>query len=170
MSSDHTLTPENAKDVENSDGNLGFHPTPSRTRRPKLRFLCPSTKVEDVRLEVMEGRALENRRILTLILDDDQEPNVFNGTSGLVLEDATGTLAQLPYENYTNPAFWLLANRWVFLPEAEDEKCPESVKRKLEEDIAYLKDEEIKVLTNRELFEAREHMMEWAVQKAESDE
>ncbi|KAH9806737.1 hypothetical protein DFH28DRAFT_1161279, partial [Melampsora americana] len=59
---------------------------------------------------------------------------------------------------------------WVFLPEAEDEKCPEGVKRKLEEDIAYLKDEEVKVLTSRELFDACEHMMEWAVQKAKSDE
>ncbi|EGG05311.1 uncharacterized protein MELLADRAFT_107527 [Melampsora larici-populina 98AG31] len=179
MSSDHTTSSNDSEDtnisstsdvLEQPDENTQVASTPPRIHRPRLEFLCPSTKVEDVGLEVQEGRALENRRILTLILDDTEDSNAFHGTYGGVSVAETGALTQLPYKNYANPAFWLLANRWVFLPKSKSQKCPTGVKVKLEEDIAYLKDEEVKVFTDEALFEARESMMEWAVRKAGSDE
>ncbi|KAH9813826.1 hypothetical protein DFH28DRAFT_1169771 [Melampsora americana] len=169
------LTTDNSHHLKMSAEPSNHKPRPRRPRRCRVNFLCPSTKVTDLQLEEQEGRTLENRRVCTLILDESNSPNFFNGTSTRAPDEARGRLNKVPYKSFTTPAAWLVANRWVFLPNSpirskNSNKCPDSVRCKLESDFAYMKGKEVEVLTDVELYEARKSIMKWVVQKAGSDE
>ncbi|KAH9813828.1 hypothetical protein DFH28DRAFT_973060 [Melampsora americana] len=143
-----------------SDEQSKYKPRPRRPRRRRVEFLCPSTKVKDLELEEQEGRTLENRRVWTLILDESNSPNFFNGTSTRAPDEARGRLNEVPYRNFTSPSFWLLANRWMFLPKSKSQL--RLIERILKE---------ARVLNHRVgLLEARESIMKWVVQRSESED
>ncbi|EGG09809.1 uncharacterized protein MELLADRAFT_103916 [Melampsora larici-populina 98AG31] len=101
--------------------------------------------------------------------------NFLNGTLTQAPDSSQGTLHHTPYKNFTTPASYLLANRWLFLPTSpapleDDYICPESVKLRLEEDVTDMKKEKDELLTDVELFEACEFIIKWVVQKSGSDE
>lgn len=175
MSSSHTPGSQASKNIRNTSGSdnakddqkceetkVNEHLFRSHLRLDK--FLSPSTKVKDILSEAEKGRPLRNRRILTLISSErSQKVPQVTPTEIRQSEKPDPCKTNPRCVGGQTPSIWLLASRWAFLPKTKPElkdqyNCPKYVKKKLEEDIAKIKKEVIKELTNDELFEFYEYL------------
>ncbi|KAH9813827.1 hypothetical protein DFH28DRAFT_1169777 [Melampsora americana] len=163
---DDTKIDEVAKDVKKSIEKRKMFSS------EKLQFLSPLTKVADVLSAAEEGIPLKNRRVLTLMLPDIRHKIISKGKSDKASPIEIGILIRTPYTQCKSPAIWLSSSRWAFLPKSESKlasyRCPESVQRRLEEDIAKLKKEPIKELSKEELLEFYKFLNELADRKAKA--